>query len=55
MNTDTTTSPFSQQLYISEYSMCLFKQIISKFKGALDNILQFSFWLNFIYHVKIDC
>ena len=23
-------------------------------KGALDNILKFSFWLNFIYHVKSD-
>ena len=23
--------------------------------GALDNILEFSFWLNFIYQVKIDC
>ena len=23
-------------------------------KGALDNISKFSFWLNFIYHVKID-
>ena len=22
-------------------------------KGALDNILKFSFWLNFIYHVKL--
>ena len=26
-----------------------------QFKGALDNILKFSLWLNFIYHVKIDC
>ena len=25
------------------------------FKGALDNVLKFYFWLNFIYHVKIDC
>ena len=24
-------------------------------KGALDNIFQFSFWLNFIYQIKIDC
>ena len=24
-------------------------------KGALDNILRFSFWLNFIYQVNIDC
>ena len=24
-----------------------------KFKGALDNILEFSFWLNFIYHVQV--
>ena len=24
-------------------------------KGAVDNILKFSFWLNFILHVKIDC
>ena len=24
-------------------------------KGALDNILEFSFWLNFIYQVKNDC
>ena len=24
-------------------------------KGALNNILQFSFWLNFIYQVKLDC
>ena len=24
-------------------------------KGALDNILKFSFWLNSIYHVNIDC
>ena len=24
-------------------------------KGALDNILKFSFWLNFINQVKIDC
>ena len=23
-----------------------------KLKGALDNILKFYFWLNFIYHVK---
>ena len=22
-------------------------------KGTLDNILEFSFWLNFIYHVKM--
>ena len=30
--------------------------IIAKtFKGALDNILKFSFRLNFIYQVKIDC
>ena len=21
-------------------------------KGALDNILEYSFWLNFIYHIK---
>ena len=27
----------------------------SRLKGALDNILKFSFWPNFIYHVKIDC
>ena len=26
-----------------------------QFKGALDNILKFSFWLNFIYQIKIDC
>ena len=26
-----------------------------KLKGALDNILKFSFCLNFIYQVKIDC
>ena len=26
----------------------------TKFKGALDNILTFSFWLIFIYHVNID-
>ena len=25
------------------------------FKGALDNILKFYFWLNFIYHVKCNC
>ena len=24
----------------------------SPFKGALDNILKFYFWLNFIYHVQ---
>ena len=24
-------------------------------KGALDNILKFYFWLNFIYHVKCNC
>ena len=24
-------------------------------KGALDNILKFYFWLNFIYHVKCKC
>ena len=24
-------------------------------KGALDNISKISFWLNFIYHVNIDC
>ena len=24
-------------------------------KGALDNIFQFSFWLNFIYQIQIDC
>ena len=23
-------------------------------KGALDNILKFYFWLNFIYHVKMQ-
>ena len=27
----------------------------SPLEGALDNILEFSFWLNFIYQVKIDC
>ena len=26
-----------------------------RLKGALDNIFQFSFWLNFIYKIKIDC
>ena len=25
-----------------------------KFKGALDNIIKFSSWLNFIYYVKSD-
>ena len=25
------------------------------FKGALDNVLKFYFWLNFIYHVKCNC
>ena len=25
------------------------------FKGALDKILKFSYWLNFIYQVNIDC
>ena len=24
-------------------------------KGALDNILKFYFWLNFIYHIKCNC
>ena len=24
-------------------------------KGALDNILKFYFWVNFIYHVKCNC
>ena len=24
-------------------------------KTLLDSILKFSFWLNYIYHVKIDC
>ena len=23
--------------------------------GTLYNILKFSFWLNFIYHIKLDC
>ena len=27
---------------------------ISEIKGALDNILKFYFWLNFIYHVKCN-
>ena len=31
-------------------------QVPSKYlKGALDNILKFYFWLNFIYHVKCNC
>ena len=29
--------------------------VMCTFKGALDNILQFSFWLNLIYHVESDC
>ena len=33
----------------------LFSKFLCGFKGALDNIFKFSFWLNFIYHVKIDC
>ena len=32
-----------------------YKSFFSKLKGALDNIFNFSFWLNFIYEVKIDC
>ena len=31
-----------------------FDLIIHDLKGALDNILNFSFWLNFIYQVNID-
>ena len=27
----------------------------TQIKGAFDNILKLSFWLNFIYQVKIDC
>ena len=27
---------------------------VYRVKGALDNILKFSFWLNLIYHVKFD-
>ena len=33
----------------------LMYQLFLGCKGALDNILKFSFWLKFIYHVKIDC
>ena len=28
---------------------------LCQIKGALDNVLKFSFWVNFIYQVKIDC
>ena len=31
------------------------KVIYDYLKGALDNILKFSFWLNLIYHVESDC
>ena len=30
-------------------------KLVLVFKGALDNILKFSFWLNLIYHVESDC
>ena len=33
----------------------IFNTLTLTLKGALDNILTFSFWLNFIYQVNIDC
>ena len=40
---------------IEEYSKGQVGQQGLPFKGALDNILKFHFWLNFIYHVKCNC
>ena len=45
-----TDSPF-KPIYITHLSNA--KHPL--FKGALDNILKFYFWLNFIYHVKCNC
>ena len=39
-------------LCITKYTL---NAIFDMFKGTLDNILRFSFRLNFIYQVKIDC
>ena len=41
-----------------EIEYCIAKKkgkLSPHFKGALDNILKFYFWLNFIYHLKCNC
>ena len=44
---------FLYKTFACKFQQCI--RAVAEFKGALDNIWKFSFWLNFIDHVKIDC
>ena len=49
-------APIGKTIFSMNYECFLiFKNFHREVKGALDNILEFSFWLNSIYQVNIDC
>ena len=46
---------YSSPKYYTINFVFIVSSLLILIKGALENILKFSFWWNFIYHVKIDC